>query len=58
MNATNSHVPCKKTVAFLFHAMQHAPDFSGVGLALAFRMVKMSALSCGARVANCARRSS
>lgn len=58
MNATNSHVSCKKTVAILFHAMQHALVYSGVGLALALCMVKMSALSGGVRVANCARRSS
>ena len=44
-------------VAFLGIAMQHDPVNARAGLAMGFRMVKMSALSCGARVANSARRS-
>ena len=49
--------PRKKPVAFLATAMQHDTENARAGLAMGFRMVKMSALSCGARFKKSARRS-
>ncbi len=51
------HPPRKMPVAFLATAMQHHLENARAGLAMGFRMVKMSALSCGARFKKSARRS-